>query len=130
MSEDVLNEPRDPSVVTSAMVRSTIFHVEAATTEASTVVRLQGELDMATAPRLRDVLQAALDESPSSLTVDLSELGFADSTGIGVLAAAARRAERDGCSLVVRSPCMAVLKVLRLTGVDQLLAIEAGPSIP
>lgn len=107
--------------------RLTGFTVEVAGNDGGMLLRLAGELDMATAPGLRDALHLALEVAPSVLAVDLAELTFVDSTGIGVLLTAARRAEAAGCPFVVRSPRRAVLKVLRLTGVERVMVIEPGP---
>ena len=103
------------------------FHPGSDHPDGAVVVRLQGELDMATAPQLRRVLDAALDARPAELAVDLQDLTFADSTGIRVLLEASRRAQDAGCSLVLRSPRRSVRKALRLTGMDQLVDVELQP---
>ncbi len=102
------------------------FSVQVDRAEGPPVVRLHGELDMATAPRLGRALHAALDTTPTRLDVDLSKLTFVDSTGIRVLFDAGRRARADGCTLVLCSPCRSVRKALRLTRIDLLVAIDEG----
>lgn len=89
------------------------------------VVRLAGELDLATAPDLACALSAAADASPNGLVVDLTDLQFIDSNGIHVLIGAARRACVDGFPMILRNPTRQVLKVLQLTGADQLMLIGA-----
>lgn len=91
---------------------------------AETAVHVEGELDMATAPRLSQVLHAALDARPAVLAVDLTTLSFVDSTGIRVLITVQQRAAAQGCRFVLRSPTRSVLKALRLTGVDRHMLIE------
>lgn len=120
--------PGDGDRAASAL-RHTGFHAEAQSIDGSVVVRLQGELDMATAPVLDRALTAALASAGGAVVVDMSSLTFMDSTGIAVLLGAARRAEAAGRSLVVRSPNRPVLKAFRLTGVDQILAIEPDESL-
>lgn len=100
------------------------FAVEATTVDGTTSVRVSGELDMATAPELRRVLESALEGPPERLAVDLRELTFTDSTGIRELVSAGHRAAACGCAFVLRFPSRSVLKALRLTGFDQLLDIE------
>ena len=92
------------------------------------VFHLEGELDMANAPRLGRALSAALDERPCRLALDLSGLTFLDSAGGRVLFDTARRARGQGCSLILRSPGPSVLKMLKLSGLDRLLVEGSGPA--
>jgi anti-sigma B factor antagonist len=117
MAENVTN-------LNEAELRRTGFSAVADTSDRATVLKLEGELDVATAPALEEAVALAFAGQPSSLVIDLSSLTFLDSTGIRVLVTAGRRAEEAGCSLVLLAPTAQVLRVLRLTGVDRLLAIE------
>ena len=87
--------------------------------------RVQGELDLSTAPQLRAQLFTAIREGASGLIVDLDECSFIDSTGLGVLCHAARRIRgADGRSaLVVVSGQQQVERVFRLTRVDTLVPL-------
>jgi len=107
----------------------TRFSVEAEREGDAAVVRLHGELDLATAPRLRRALGALLDTRPSALVVDLSDLTFVDTSGVRVVRAACIQAGLEGCSFTLRWPTRAVRKMLSLTGVDRLLDIEDRPSV-
>ena len=62
------------------------------------IVRMVGELDMGTAPLLRETVQKLLEPSlgVGVVILDLSETTFVDSTGLGVLAASRQRVEREG----------------------------------
>jgi anti-anti-sigma factor len=53
--------------------------------DGSPVVRLRGELDMTTSPRLEAAVASVIAKSPSRLIVDASELEFADSSAIALL---------------------------------------------
>lgn len=108
----------------AADLRRTGFHTEVETGDEATVLRLHGELDMATSPALTQAFTDAIDGGGKAMVVDLASLRFMDSTGIAVLLAAGRRADEAGCSFEVRSPRRPVLKALRLTGVDRILAID------
>ncbi len=125
MSENTLPASGELAQVAATLLR-TGFHAAVDSTEGSIVLRLQGELDMATAPGLARAMDTALDARPATLALDLSGLTFLDSTGICVLITACRRAGDQGCAFVLRSPCRPVLKALRLTGVDRLMAVEPG----
>ncbi len=109
-------------------LRRTGFHAAVESAGGCVIVRLQGELDMATSPRLSEALSTALG-ARRPVVVDLADLTFIDSTGIAVLLEARRGAKESGVSLVVRSPNRPVLKALRLTGVDRILAIEPVGSL-
>lgn len=103
------------------------FQVESDRIEGVSLLRLQGELDMATAVELRRAVADAISGAPLVVILDLSELTFIDSTGIGVLLGSSHKAREAGCSFVVRSPSRSVRKALHLTGVDQALDIESDP---
>jgi anti-sigma B factor antagonist len=96
-----------------------------ASTETGTVVRLSGELDLSEAPELQACLSVLFDAG-TNVVVDLSELSFLDSSGIGVLIAAHKRAALLERSFVVRGPSGGVARVLQISGVDQVLTIEAA----
>jgi len=88
-------------------------------------VVLEGEIDVYTAPRLKEVLVDAIASGCPNVVVDLEKVGFIDSSGLGVLVSALRRArERDG---VVRIVCTrdTVLKIFRITGLDKVFPIFA-----
>lgn len=118
MPDNVLGAPDDAA----SLLLRTGFHAEADGDGVS--VRLHGELDMATAPRLERVLTEALDAMPDEVRLDLSELTFLDSSGIRVLVTACYRAKDQNCSLTLHSPQDAVLRTLKLTAVDRLMIID------
>ena len=99
-------------------------HARSDAVDDTAVIRLQGDLDLATAPRVGQSLASALDARPAVLALDLEELTFLDSTGIRVLIAAHRRAEGQGSRFILRSPQPPVLRTLKLTGVDRLFVID------
>jgi len=82
------------------------------------VVGLRGELDLSSAPDLRDRLLAILTEQTSTVILDLSDLTFMDSTGLNVLLSTNRRAGLLDGTLVLAAPQKIVAKVLRVTGLD------------
>lgn len=55
------------------------------------VMRVNGEIDMATAPRLRQHVQNVTSRGPDGLVLDLDGVDFIDSTGLGVMVGAAKR---------------------------------------
>jgi anti-anti-sigma factor len=85
------------------------------------VVEIRGEIDVAHADRLRQVLLDASRELPTVLVVDLLYVTFIDSTGIGALAAGYNAARRVGVTLVIRSPSPFIETQLRQTGLYETL---------
>jgi anti-anti-sigma factor len=86
-------------------------------------LRVRGELDMATAPRLRLAIASEEERRPESLQLDLRELDFMDVSGMRVLLDAARRAQREGRQLVVRNPQPSIRRLFALTAVDRTVTI-------
>lgn len=86
-------------------------------------VRLLGELDMATADRLRDELARLSGDGAVLVTVDLSDLAFIDSTGLSVLISALKRLRQQGGDMALRSPTPGTRKVLEITGLTEVFAI-------
>jgi anti-sigma B factor antagonist len=80
------------------------------------VVFVYGEIDVMTAPRLHETLAEVIAESPSSLLVDLANVTFIDSTGLGALVVAHRHLEERGGRLRLVSVPPAVAQVLEVTG--------------
>jgi anti-sigma B factor antagonist len=86
------------------------------------IVRLGGELDLATAPELTEVLHG-LESSCERVILDLAGLEFIDSTGLRLAVTKHGRATNDGFEFVIAGAAGAVLKVLRLTGLDVKLPL-------
>jgi anti-anti-sigma factor len=91
---------------------------------AHTIARLRGDIDVATAPALRERLAALLRLRPGLLVLDLSEVGFCDAAGLAVLIGTQRRATLLGATLRLAAPRPQVAKVLRATGLDRSLSIQ------
>lgn len=99
------------------------FQVDLEHSERSVLLRLQGELDMATARELRAVLVRAMSGDATAVALDLSDLTFVDSTGIAVLLAANRRARTERRAFSLHHPRRMVRKALHLTGADRLVTV-------
>jgi anti-sigma B factor antagonist len=78
--------------------------------------KLRGSLDLATAPTVRAALTEAADAGPHDLIVDLTQLEFLDSTGLGVLIGAHRRAAEHGGSFRLIIGDGAIARLLNITG--------------
>jgi anti-sigma B factor antagonist len=98
------------------------FAIQAVPGGAHVVLAVCGDVDIATAPQLRDRLGQAVAAYPS-VVVDLADVGFMDSTGLGVLVASSNRAKAAGRRLVVARPQTIVRNALRLVQVDSVIDV-------
>ncbi|MBO1419171.1 STAS domain-containing protein [Streptomyces sp. FH025] len=87
-------------------------------------MRAGGGIDLATAPRFRCRLDAAL-EAHGEVVLDLSEVTFMDCSGLGVLVQARHLADRYGGRLVLRGVGRPVVRLLKLIGLSRRPAV--GP---
>ena len=87
------------------------------------VVEVLGEVDVHTSPQLREQLVALIESGANDIVLDMSELEFLDSTGLGVLVGALKRLVARHGTLVLRSPREATRKVLEITGLDLVFSI-------
>jgi len=87
------------------------------------VVVLSGELDMATATVLARHLSAVV-RGGTDVIVDISDVTFIDSSGLRALIDARRQSEDRGRTLTLRWPARNVSRVLAITGLDGVFAIE------
>lgn len=94
-----------------------------APTPAQTVeVALEGEIDLGTIEPARTRLAHVIAAAPgSTISVDLSEVSFLGSTGMGMLVAARKQAKEAGGDLRVVRPQPSVRRVLEVTGLDTVL---------
>jgi anti-sigma B factor antagonist len=88
------------------------------------LVRVEGELDLASAPDLKWALADVLRSGACQLVVDLSEVTFIDSTALGVLVGA-RRNLRAGARMAIAGTAPTVLNIIELTGLDSTFELFA-----
>lgn len=92
-----------------------------------TVVSVSGELDLSTAPTLQGDLVALLQKGRNALVLDMSEVGFMDSTALGMLVTVHGMAKEAGGSLVLSGAQKQVRRVAEITGLEELF--ENGPEL-
>jgi anti-sigma B factor antagonist len=99
------------------------FAVATTSTEGLTTVKVEGELDIATADQLSAELDALLVASGERVAVDLSGVGFMDSTGLRILIAANRKAGEAGYEFVVVTGASPARRVFELTRMDEHIRV-------
>lgn len=89
-------------------------------------VKLYGELDEHTSAYVRLSLDSLIDgDEIKRLYIDMSELSFMDSTGVGVLIGRYKRLKPRGVPIYIKSPSPVVDRVLGLSGIYEIM-IKAG----
>ncbi|HEY0516007.1 MAG TPA: STAS domain-containing protein [Solirubrobacteraceae bacterium] len=89
---------------------------------ATTVLAVEGDLDLASAPSLKWALADLQSTGKHNVVVDLSKVGFIDSTALGVLVGA-QRAMDKGVRLAIACAEENVLRIFELTGLDGMFEI-------
>ena len=102
------------------------FFAEQRSTDDRVVVRIGGECDAATLDRLNETLEAAIDQQPQEVVIDLAEATFIDSLTLGSLTAAAKRVRAYGGSFRIRKVAAEVRRVFEITGLDKYLLQAKG----
>lgn len=91
-----------------------------------TVVDVTGEIDVYTAPALREELASLIDNENTDLIVDLTSVSFMDSTGLGVLVGALKKVRTLGGDLRLVIDQEKILKVFRITALTQVFTIHSS----
>lgn len=80
------------------------------------LVEVSGEIDLYTGPRVKDCIHDLIDQEHYNLIVDLENVRYMDSTGLGILMSALKRVEEKGGRIVIVCNNARVLKIFKLTG--------------
>lgn len=91
------------------------------------VVSVNGEVDVAGAPRLREAMIELIASGASQITINLEGADFIDSTGLGVLVGGLKRVRTIGGDLRLVCTNSRILKVFEITGLDSVFSIFDSP---
>jgi anti-sigma B factor antagonist len=90
----------------------------------SCVLAVAGEVDIYTSPQLKAALTGPDVQGCSRVVIDLDGVGFIDSSGLGVLVGALRRAREAGVDLALVSTQASFARILRITGLDSVFVLH------
>lgn len=115
----------------STVVRSDrIFRMTAVQTTAQddwrAAIALRGELDVANADELRVELIGHIDAGRRVIRVDVGELEFMDSTALGELVTASRRATAEQGSLILTNVSARMRRLIDLAGLERVLLVDTA----
>lgn len=94
---------------------------------ALTVVEVGGEIDVYTAPKLREQIVSLVEDGRYHIVVDMEKVEFLDSTGLGVLVGGLKRVRAHDGSLHLVCTQERILKIFRITGLTKVFPIH--PSV-
>jgi anti-sigma B factor antagonist len=100
-----------------------VFEIAEYSDDSTPVLSVRGEIDVSTAPELRDRLLGVAQDGYSTVVVDLSEVTFLDSTALGVLVSGLKRFRSAGGDLRLVVTGRNVTKVLEITGLVEVFPI-------
>ena len=100
------------------------FSTEVNATDEATVIHVRGDIDVATAGRLQDVIEPHMGPK-QTIILDFSEVEFMDSASLHVLVQARGRLTENGGSLILRNPSSAEHRLLTVAGANDLLETDA-----
>jgi anti-sigma B factor antagonist len=99
------------------------FRISVRDDDGTATVTVEGEIDVATAPALRDELYRLIEQGANRIVVDLSGMDFIDSTGLGVFVGALKRAREGGGGIELRGLKPSARKVFEITGLSSAFTI-------
>lgn len=100
------------------------FDVSLSATGGVTVVRVVGDVDLATSPRLKEALDEAIRSGSDAVRLDMSDVTFLDSSGISVLVDAQQRLQDASSKLVLHGVGDHVRRVLEISGLGSFFELS------
>lgn len=100
------------------------LEVEAGKRGGSDVLTLRGEIDVYTAPRLRQAIIDLVDAGARHIVVDMGAVDFLDSTGLGVLVGGLKRVKVQEGELSIVTSQDKILKIFDITGLNKVFSIH------
>lgn len=91
--------------------------------ELTCFLEMSGEVDVYTAPELKQAIVQYADQGVKRLIINLAEVQYLDSTGLGVLIGGLKRLREADGNLVLVAPGMRILRIFEITGLDKIFDI-------
>lgn len=88
------------------------------------IIVVRGEVDLYTSPELRNAVARAIPKAQSAIGVDLSHVGYMDSSGVATLVEGLRTSGAKNMEFVLLKPSHSVMKVLQLSRLDSVFTIR------
>lgn len=101
-----------------------LLYIETTTTEGVGIISARGEVDLSTADTLRVEIDEALGAGHRRVIVDLTDVEFIDSAGLGVLASSHKKAETQSIGFCVVTERQAILRPLEITKLVNVITVH------
>jgi anti-anti-sigma factor len=112
------------------VIRASPFEIHSELQGDNARLTLSGELDLATVPRVEEAVASVLAKGASRVVVDLSGLGFVDSSGLRMFITLNDRTASEGWTLGLIRPAEPSLSVFEITGAEENLPFINDPRSP
>jgi anti-sigma B factor antagonist len=89
-------------------------------------VTLAGEIDIFNSANLKTQVNALLEQRGANLHIDCSQLEYIDSTALGALVGVMKTVKSKGCEMHLNAVKPGLMKLFRITNLDQVFVIEEG----
>jgi anti-sigma B factor antagonist len=99
------------------------FRIEERVEQGLPVIMVVGEIDVATAPQLREALHGVIAQGQATVVLDLLAVTFLDSTALGVLVGGLKRCRELGGELHIVVTDARIRKIFEITGLDKVFPI-------
>jgi len=98
--------------------------VEIESSAERSMIRVTGEVDLSSSPILRKAVLKAVANARNEVAIDLRHVPYMDSSGVATLVEALKMCDQGNLTLVLNEPSQSVLKVLKLSRLDQVFTIR------
>ncbi|WP_126425058.1 anti-sigma factor antagonist [Brevibacillus marinus] len=89
------------------------------------VLYVRGEIDAYTAPQVsKQLLPLVTEAEAKNVSVDLRDVSYMDSTGVGVLIGALKASRQSGCQLVLENVTPRIERLFRITGLSEIIPVK------
>jgi anti-sigma B factor antagonist len=109
------------------VTRGTQLSIETCTQPGGALLKLTGELDMATASHLEREIASAASARPKAIVLDLRDLDFIDSTGLRTLISEHERSRQSGRTFALVQGSKQVARLMSITRVSEHLRVVSSP---
>jgi anti-sigma B factor antagonist len=116
------------TIVTNVNIGGEIMNLEINVTEVEggSIASISGEVDVYTASKLKETLNPLAEQQNTNLVVDLTDVNYIDSTGLGIFIGVLKASEKSSSSLKLKGLNDRVKRLFEITGLNEVIDIEVN----